>query len=656
MRKTLFLFILISLVFAELNIQDNSVLYLPEKTYPISGTFDNSVQKIVINGTEISLLQNKEVKLQLFFEQYGKNLINLKIIQDNGVLAEKNYKILALRSFKDVSQKNIFAELAALGFVSGYVNNFVYPGEAVTREQAAGMVAKDMGLNPGAKSPTEVLAERGLFSDNKVKPEQKLTRAEAIALLCRMENIKINNPVGKTRFEDVTEKTWFYGYVLAAESRGWLNVFQDRFLMPDKSISRQEFVSIFTETYTVKEKLAELRDWNKGYLTGGAAQPKVVQRELISLSFENMDIQKVIKIIAQEADINIVSGPEVRGLVSGHFKNVYPEVALTNILKSLGYTYVLDGNLYRIERTKTAMAGRAYSRVREFKLNYADLDTVAKQIIKLVPGLENKIIISKDNNSIIISETHPQLKMAADIIKQLDTAPLQVMVEAKIFEVSAEESSRMGSKVIGNDHNNPAITSYESFNLNPNDKAIYVRSVDKDFQAYISALESRSDFNMLSSPKVIVINNREAVLETLDEVAYIDETVTYTNAGQTTSKKVIFKNVGTTLKFIPHINEKGSITIDLYPEISSAILDTNTNYPLTHQTKAHTSIVVQDGETFLLGGLLRDSKEKVLKKVPILGDIPLLGLLFRRTEEQTIKKDVMIMITPRIIEPANSPN
>jgi len=117
------------------------------------------------------------------------------------------------------------------------------------------------------------------------------------------------------------------------------------------------------------------------------------------------------------------------------------------------------------------------------------------------------------------------------------------------------------------------------------------------------------------------------------------------------SKKLIFKNVGTKLRLIPHINEKGFITIDLYPEISSAVVDTGTNYPLIHTTKAHTQVVVKDGETFLIGGLLRDKKEKTVKKVPLLGDIPLLGLLFRRSEEQTVKKEIIIMITPKIVNP-----
>jgi type II secretory pathway component GspD/PulD (secretin) len=138
-------------------------------------------------------------------------------------------------------------------------------------------------------------------------------------------------------------------------------------------------------------------------------------------------------------------------------------------------------------------------------------------------------------------------------------------------------------------------------------------------------------------------------LETTSEVAYQDETVTIINSGQVTAKKLIFKNTGTKLRFIPHINDKNYITIDLYPEISSAVVDNN-NFPLIQTTKVHTQIVVQNGETFLLGGLLRDSEENIKKKVPLLSDIPLLGGLFTQNEKTVVKKEVIIMITPTIIK------
>jgi type II secretory pathway component GspD/PulD (secretin) len=379
-----------------------------------------------------------------------------------------------------------------------------------------------------------------------------------------------------------------------------------------------------------------------------AIQP-VVQNEKISLSFQNMEVAQVLQLLAKESGLNIILAENVRGRISGHFKNILPETALVNIVQSANCSYAKDGDLYRV--FKSAAATPKSNNVREFRLSYADGEAVEKELIKMIPSLEGKIILTKENNTLLISARHPQLGLARDIIQSLDVPPLQVMVEAKIFEVSAEESSKIGSKLIGTQHNDADTTTFETFNLEPSDRAIYVRSVDSDIQAYVSALESKTDFNMLSAPKVIVANKREAVLETTEEVAYQDETVSYTTSGEVISKKLIFKNVGTKLKLIPHINEKGFISIDLYPEISSAVVDADTNYPLTHMTKAHTQVVVKDGETFLIGGLLRDKKEKIVKKVPFLGDIPWLGFFFRRTEEENVKKDIMIMITPTIIDP-----
>lgn len=515
--------------------------------------------------------------------------------------------------------------------------------ELLTRTVAADLVVRSGGFVAGDKAPLDVLSAQGIMS--KSSTQKYLTRAEAIALLCRAGKIEVKSGTS-SRFSDVPLNSWSSPYITTAEQLGWLTEFEGSFFFPKKVMTKQEFEKLLLKQKTNKSSVVAPV---VATTVAPLKKTEVLSKGLVSLSFQNMETAQVLQLLARESGLNIILAENVRGKISGHFKNVLPETVLVNIVQSAGCSYIQDGNLYRV--FKPVAPTPKSTNVREFKLNYADGDSVVKELTKLIPSLEGKVILTKGSNTILISSRHPQLGLARDIIQSLDVPPLQVMVEAKIFEVGAEESSKLGTKFIGTEHNNVNSKTFESFNLEPADKAIYIRSVDRDVQAYVSALEAKSDFNMLSSPKVIVVNNREAVLETTEEVAYQDETVSYTTVGEVISKKLIFKNVGTKLKLIPHINEKGFITIDLYPEISSSVVDASTSYPLTHTTKAHTQVVVKDGETFLIGGLLRDKKEKVTKKVPLLGDIPLVGLLFKRTEEQTVKKDIIIMITPTIIDP-----
>lgn len=527
--------------------------------------------------------------------------------------------------------------------------NSVQPQEVLTRIEAAKVLVKVLAWDDKGR-PMQVLAEKGIVNKT-AKANSYLSRAEAVTMLCRAANINLNNDSAPLRFSDVSQKNWAYPYVAAAEARGWLSQYSGSFFLPAKPITRGEF-SVLAANLPESKGGTALTERQKDTFGVVAVQsPKPPAQDLIALSFENMEVAQVLRLLAKESGLNIVLADNVQGKISGHLKNASPETALKNIVESAGCTYVQDNNLYRIYKTNFATKPKAPLYVREFKLNYANGETVVKELVKLIPSLEGRIILTKETNTLLINSRHPQLAMARDIIQSLDNPPLQVMVEAKIFEVSAEESSKLGTKFIGNEPGRIANKTFESFNLEPIDKAIYVRSVDRDVQAYISTLEAKADLNMLSAPKLIVVNNREATLETLEEVAYQDETVSFTTAGEVISKKLIFKNVGTKLKLVPHINEKGFISIDLYPEISSSIADTATNYPLVYTTKAHTQVVVKDGDTFLIGGLLRDKKEKITKKVPLLGDIPLLGLLFRRSEEQTVKKDIIIMITPKIINP-----
>ncbi len=659
MKKLIVVFFLSAFLLADLDLQDKSVI--SQSSYTLRGSFSAGTGEVIVNNVPLRVNSDGKVRAQLFFNTAGKNLVIVESPGQNGQREKKEYRILHQPVFKDLPENSVYTELAAAGLYSGYDGGFFKPAELITRGQAASIAAVLLEL-PAEKNKTALkqLIEIGIFSDiddGKNGAEQQLARAEVVTMLCRLQNLAVSKETKEqSRFKDVNQKSWYFGYVQAAEKAGWLDIYKQDLFMPAQKMTRKEFIDLLLQLPLTKKKLYELRDWENGYTKDQAALPRVANHGLISLSFDNMKLVTILNLIAKESGLNIVAGKDITGYASGHFKDVYPEVALENVLKANGYTYVVDDNLYRVVKVaKPSSAQRVNKNVAEFKINYASIDKVVEEICKMAPELKERIIVSRETSTILVNKKSKQLGLVTDIVSMLDRPPLQVMVEARIFEISAESSKELGTKILGTDPSDPKSTIFETTGLATAGRGgLYVRSLDKDFQVYLNALETKKDFNMISSPRVIVVNNKEAVLETLDEVAYEDETVVNSISGTVTSKKLIFKNVGTTLKFIPHINEKGYITLELFPEISSSVKDSTTNYPLINKTKAYTRVVIKDGETFLLGGLLRDSEETVNKKVPLLGDIPLLKFFFSRQEKAVIKKDVIIMITPRILDPFNA--
>lgn len=658
MKKLMLFFLLSTYLLAGLNLQDKTLLTQP--SYTLSGEFSSDISELLVNGEQVRINKDGKFKTQLFFNKIGKNLVVVESVGQNNQREKKEYRVLFLRSFNDLPENSIYTELATAGLYAGYADGCFKPNELITRGQSAAIAVGLLDL-PAEKNKTALkqLIEIGIFSDiddGENGAGQQLARAEVVTMFCRLESLAMSKDKKESsRFKDINQNSWYFGYVQAAEKAGWLDIYKQDLFMPAQKVTRKEFVDLLAQLPLTQKKLYEIRDWENGYTKEQASLPRVANHNLISLSFDNMKLTTILNLIAKESGLSIIIGQNVSGYASGHFKDVYPEVALDNVLKANGYTYVVDDNLYRIVKVnKPVTTPKTNNNVVEFKINYASIDKVVEEICKMAPELKDRIIVSRETSTLLINKKSKQLALATDIIKMLDNPPLQVMVEARIFEISAESSRELGTKILGTDPSDSKSTIFETTGLATVGRGgLYVRSLDKDFQVYLNALETKKDFNMISSPRVIVVNNKEAVLETLDEVAYEDETVVNSISGTVTSKKLIFKNVGTTLKFIPHINEKGYITLELFPEISSAVKDSTTNYPLINKTKAYTRVVIKDGETFLLGGLLRDSEEVVRKKVPLLGDIPLLRFFFSREEKSVIKKDVIIMITPRILDPFN---
>jgi general secretion pathway protein D len=294
------------------------------------------------------------------------------------------------------------------------------------------------------------------------------------------------------------------------------------------------------------------------------------------------------------------------------------------------------------------------------------------------PKLPINIQADEASNALIITAPPDVFQALQAIIRKLDIRRAQVLVEAIIAEVSYDKAKSLGIQWVVDgtpdgrgpvgviNLGSPTITdvfnAYEAGSgiaLGPG-TSIGLGQFNSDrvnFAALIQALESDTTSNILSTPSITTLDNQEAEVVIGQNVPFI--TGSYSSTGGTNSSVNPFQtvqreDVGLTLKVKPQINEGNSIKLEIEQEISSinASASTGTSDIVTNKRTIKTVVMVEDGATIVLGGLLQEDLQQTEEKVPILGDIPLLGALFRANKTAKVKRNYMIFLRPIVIRDA----
>lgn len=288
--------------------------------------------------------------------------------------------------------------------------------------------------------------------------------------------------------------------------------------------------------------------------------------------------------------------------------------------------------------------------------------------------LSGDIIITPDKatNSLVITASPRDYILIRDVIEKLDIRRKQVYVEASIIEISLDKQREIGIEFRGT--SDPTASSdlkilggstfggIEAASVNPLGLAgqgLVVGAVEgvitfrgEEFLnvgALLRALETESGVNVLSTPHLLTTDNEEAEIIVGENVPFIISK-SQTTAGEPI-ETIERKDVGIKLNITPQINESEFVTLKIFQEISNVKetqLETASDL-ITTKRSARTTIVAKDGQTVAIGGLIRDDKFDVASKVPCLGDIPLLGILFRSTQKKKQKVNLLIFLTPKII-------
>ena len=281
--------------------------------------------------------------------------------------------------------------------------------------------------------------------------------------------------------------------------------------------------------------------------------------------------------------------------------------------------------------------------------------------------LEREVTVVGDqkSNTVLVNASPKYLERVREIIKELDVDPPQVLIQVLLAEVSLDSSEALGPEFggarigdvgiaagmgnvpgVGGSTGAPFFGSLFSNKGTPN-----VAIGTEDFELLINALASQSRVQVLSNPSVMVENNSDGFIQ-VGETVRLPDSVSFSSAGQQSS--VTPEEIGILLKVRPSINPDGFVRMEIEPEISRLSLQTtqiseNFESPVVTRRRATTTVTVKDGQTVVIGGLISDRFERIDTKIPFLGDIPLVGALFRQFKENSSKTELLIVLTPHVV-------
>jgi len=285
-----------------------------------------------------------------------------------------------------------------------------------------------------------------------------------------------------------------------------------------------------------------------------------------------------------------------------------------------------------------------------FKLNFANAREIEKTISKLL-SRDGKVGIDNRLNSIVVIDTTTNLEQISRVIERLDVKAPQVMIEALIVNVKLTDELKMG--VDWTKLGTSSVFFSQGLSVtgstNPFGKLTFSTTPGNwSIDGLIDFVKTNKDVRILANPKVLVLNNHTATIDSVEEIPYKE--LSETSAGGSIGT-VSFKEAGIKLEVTPQITDDGHIIMHIKPEQSAQVgtfTIENSETPVIETRKTDTTLRVRDGQTIIIGGLRKSEPSVVESKIPILGDIPFIGVLFRKVDTDQIESELGVFITPHI--------
>ena len=303
---------------------------------------------------------------------------------------------------------------------------------------------------------------------------------------------------------------------------------------------------------------------------------------------------------------------------------------------------------------------------RVFSLSYAQADKLQAKLQEALTKGVGSIRIDERTNKIVVTDYPARLDEIAKIVSAFDEKTPQVLIDAQIIEIKPKDEFKMGVDwdywLKKNMRLSASLPTSGAVNKLSIGTAAAGALVAKEgiYKGIVDLLRTIGETQILSSPRIAALNNQEAKILIGTKEVYVSQTTSQSGTGtEVTADQVNFVDVGIKLYVTPTINKDGFITMKIKPEVSS--VKTTYKYgtpqkeiPVVETSEAETTVMIKDGVTIIIGGLKRDKRKKDVSKIPVIGDIPLVGFLFRNTSDSLEKSELVILLTPHILSGSDS--
>lgn len=420
------------------------------------------------------------------------------------------------------------------------------------------------------------------------------------------------------------------------------------------------------------------------------AQVNVTDEGTVEIHVNDANLNEVLRMLSLQLEKNILPSKEVRGTVTANLYDVTVREALDAILKANGFDYKEKGNVIYVYTQREMQEMEKATRVTKsevFRLYYTTALN-ASVLIRPVLSTEAQVSLSTpavsgiggdstdaggnsytNDDALVVTDYPERLDQVRRILKEIDRKPQQILVEATILRATLQDDNALGvdfnvlggidfanvvtnaGQVIGAgvDSTTPPDSRSHGVGTGNNfagsiNGGLKVGVVSQNVSVFVAALEGITDTAVVANPKVLVLNKMRGSVHVGSEQGYRTAITTET----ATADNVKFLETGTKLNFRPYVGDNGNIRLEISPEDSSGSVNSQ-GLPNKFVTKVTSNVMVKDGHTIVIGGLFRESTSRTRSQIPGLGSLPIIGGLFGKQTDNTVREEVIILLTPHLI-------
>ena len=395
----------------------------------------------------------------------------------------------------------------------------------------------------------------------------------------------------------------------------------------------------------------------------------------MSIDVQGAEIRTVLRSISEFSGRNIVAGKEVKGQLSIQLHDVPWKDALTAVTRTTGLDWVDEGGIIRVDQADKLQAevlAREQNEARRievqplvtrsYKLNYAPAVDIQKSLVNVM-SKRGAVDFDQRTNTIILTDIESRLVEAEAMARSLDVKNPQIEIVAKLVDIDVSALRQLGIRWgirnldIDNFTNPSTDVDPTSWSDPPNQLGVDAPNDSRvgtiggvltrpwgTVEFLLEQLESKRQAQIISNPRITTIDNREAKILVGQKIPLITQDV----AGNALTS---LQTIGIQLRVTPHLTDDKRIVMDLHPEVSDlSTQSTVQGGVIINTSEADTRVMVENGQTAVIGGLIRQNEGTVVTGVPILMDIPIIGGLFRNKSMVKQQRELVIFVTPKLVE------